>query len=165
VHLRPLQGRDDILNSAAAGSPFLAGFIEYQRAWGAIHALAECQHGRGEAALARRAIAAMYALQTDVWRAMGDAFQANIDYLAGESELALLALQRAESAFRKLHMLGPAACVRMRRGEFSKGELGMRLVSEARSALLQLGVRRPDRWTRAYFSPFGADRAGSLTLM
>jgi hypothetical protein len=165
VHLRPLQGREDILHSSVAASPYLAGFIQFQRAWGAIRALARCEHGGDERALARSAIAAMYALPSDVGQAMGDAFQANLDYLAGQCEVALLSLQRAESTFRRLHMPGQAACARMRRGELSGGEIGARLVSEAGAALSQLGVRRPDRWTRAVFSPFEPERAAELTLV
>jgi hypothetical protein len=165
VHLRPLQGRDDIVNSPVAASPFLAGYIHLQRAWGTIRAVANGGGAAGERELAEASIGALRALGAEIWQAVADAFQANLEYLAARREHALSLMQRAESTFRKLHMRCLAACARLRHGELSGGEFGARLVSEAHAELLQLGVRRPERWSRAYFSLFDSAESAEFTLV
>ncbi|MEY4576266.1 MAG: hypothetical protein RL701_969, partial [Pseudomonadota bacterium] len=165
AHLNPLQGRRDILESPAATGSFLAGYMHFQRAWGAIRALERGEHLHSERTLSEQALAGMRLLRSDMWQAVADALQANLAYLADERGVALELLQRAETCFRRLHMRCLAACARARRGELAGHELGTRLVSEAHSELLQLGVKSPARWTLAYFSLFDAARSSELTLM
>ncbi|HKU42437.1 MAG TPA: hypothetical protein VJR89_29965, partial [Polyangiales bacterium] len=57
-------------------------------------------------------------------------------------------------SFRSIQHLACAACARRRRGELMGGELGLRWVAEADAELERLGVRRPERFARAYFSVF-----------
>jgi hypothetical protein len=165
VHLRPLQGREDILNSPAAATPFLSGYIHLQRAWGSLRALAAGRHTHGERAMVHEAIRGLRALGPEIWQAVADAFQANLDSLRGAREPALEQLAAAESRFRQLHMRCLAACARMRHGELSGGAFGARLQQEAEAELRQLGVVRPDRWCRAYFSVFDPDTPSDLTLL
>ena len=165
AHLRPLQGRLDMLQSPAASSPFLAGYIHLHRAWGAIRAIARGRHAHGERELAADAIAALRALGPDIWRAAADAYDANLRCLRGEREAALACLLASERAFRGLHMRCLAACARMRHGELAGGAFGARLVHEARVELEQLGVKQPERWSRAYFSLFDPEHEGELTLL
>jgi serine/threonine protein kinase len=165
VHLRPLQGREDILNSPAASTPFLAGYVHLQRAWGSLRALAAGRHTRGERVLAHEAIRGLRALGPEIWQAVADAYQANFDYLNGARESALEQLAAAEGRFRQLHMRCLAACARMRHGELSGGSFGVRLEREAAAELRQLGVVRPDRWCKAYFSVFDPGEPSDLTLL
>jgi hypothetical protein len=164
VHLRPLQGRDEIVNSPAAQTPFLAGYVYLQRAWGALRALATT-NARGERGIVEAAIASLRSLGPEIWLAVADAYQANLDFLAGARETALELLSAAESRFRQLHMRCLAACARMRQGELSGGAFGARLEGEAAAELRQLGVANPGRFTRAYFSVFDAEMLSQLTLL
>jgi serine/threonine protein kinase len=165
VHLRPLQGRDDILNSPAASTPFLGGYVHLQRAWGSLRALAAGRHTQRERVLVQEAIRALRALGPEIWRAVAEAYQANLDYLGGARESALQLLAAAENRFRQLHMRCLAACARKRHGELSGGVFGERLEREAVAELRQLGVVRPDRWCKAYFSVFEPETASDLTLL
>jgi hypothetical protein len=56
-------------------------------------------------------------------------------------------------------MLCLAACARKRRGQFTRDEVGQRLEDEAERELRALGVAKPERWTRAYWSMFDASGA------
>ena len=165
VHLRPLQGRNDIVESPAAQSPFLAGYVHLQRAWGAIRRLAGPQPTAAERALATGSVRALRTLGPEIWQAAADAFEGNLLFLAGDRDEALAILQRAETTFRRLHMRCLAACARLRHGELSSGAFGERLVREATAELAGLGVRRPERWSRAYFSLFDPEQAPVLTLL
>jgi serine/threonine protein kinase len=165
VHHRPLQGRDDIVQSPAASTPFLAGYVHLQRAWGSLRAIGAGRHSAAERAMAATAIAALRALGPDIWQAVADAYQANLDYLGGARESALAQLVAAERRFRQLHMRCLAACARKRHGELSGGEFGARRQREADAELRQLGVACPDRWSSAYFSVFDPARTSDLTLL
>jgi len=163
AHLHPLQGRTDLIESPAANSPFLGGYIHLQRAWGAIRALSRAQHDPTERARAEQAIEALRTLGPEVWQGVANAYEANLAYLGGQRELALALLERAERSFRRLHARCLAACVRMRHGELAGGSFGARLTREATEELTALGVARPDRWSRAYFSLYEPDQLGALT--
>jgi serine/threonine protein kinase len=165
AHLFPLQGRHDILESPAAATPFLAGYVHLHRAWGALRALAAGRHHNGERQMAEAAIAGLRALGPDVWQATADAYQGNLQYLAGQREQALELLVAAESRFRQLHMRCLAASARMRHGELSGGAFGARLCREAEAELRQLGVVNPQRWSKAYFSLFDPRTSSDLTLV
>lgn len=164
AHLRPLQGDQELLLSPAVATPFLAGYIHLHRAWGSIRALAAGRHSRGERALVHASITALRQLGPDIWQAVADAYEANLCYLAGDREAALSQLDRAERIFRSLHMRCLGACARRRHGELAGGEFGTRLIEEASRELEQLGVARPERWSRAYFSLFDPGAGSDLTL-
>ncbi|MEY4510604.1 MAG: hypothetical protein RLZZ450_2726 [Pseudomonadota bacterium] len=164
AHLHPLQGDQELLTSPAVATPFLSGYIHLQRAWGCIRALAAGRHSRGERALVHTSIAALRALGPAIWQAVADAYEANLLYLAGDREAALSLLDGAERTFRSLHMRCLGACARRRHGELAGGEFGARLIVEASRELAQLGVARPERWARAYFSLFDPALGNGLTL-
>jgi hypothetical protein len=108
----------------------------------------------GEAQAIREAMTALRRLGLEIWSAVADALESNLDYLEGQRERAIQGLEEAEQTFRRLHMLCLAACARRRRGQFNPTELGRRLELEADRELVALGVAVPERWTRAYWSVF-----------
>jgi len=158
----PRQGeaaRNLVANAPAAQGPFLSGYFVLHEAWRALRRIAHGRARDGEAAAVRQAVERLRGLELGIWFAVADALEANADYLAGNREAAVLKLESAEQAFRRLHMLCLAACARKRRGQFGRDELGRRLEREADQELRTLGVEDPSRWARAYWSMFDAREA------
>ncbi|MEP7049351.1 MAG: protein kinase [Pseudomonadota bacterium] len=157
--------RASVLTSPAAQTPFLAGYVALHAIWNAIRVIA-CSVGNGhtqELKLVTESLASLRGFGLDVWLAVADALEANLDYLQGARETALHRLEEAEQTFRRLHMLCLAACARKRRGQFTRAELGARLQWEADTELQQLGVVNVERWSRAYWSIFEVSGAQLLT--
>ena len=146
--------RLDMLRGPAAETPFLSGYLGLHGAWRSLRAIAAGRARPGEPAAVRDIVVRLRGLAPPIWSAVAPALEANLDYLAGERERALRALDQAEQIFLRLHMLCLAACARKRRGQFMDGELGARIEAEADAQLHALGVVRPDRWAGAYWSMF-----------
>ncbi|HEY0467391.1 MAG TPA: hypothetical protein VGC79_24495, partial [Polyangiaceae bacterium] len=150
----------------AAQTPFLAGYVELHAIWRAIGTIAKTGSGAAkELAVAKESLAKLRGSGLEIWLAVADALEANLDYLRGERETALQRLEESEQTFRRLHMLCLAACARKRRGQFMRAELGARLQLEADTQLQQLGIVDVERWSQAYWSVFEADAAQLLTYV
>lgn len=156
--------RSSLLRSPAAQTPFLGGYLGLQAVWAGLRALADGRSPATVAASLRDDIARMRGLGLPIWIAVSDALDGNLNYLLGEAETAIAQLEGAEQQFRRLHMLCLAACARKRRGQFMAGELGARLERESDDDLRSLGVARPDRWARAYWSMFDARAVHQRTI-
>ncbi|HEX4341481.1 MAG TPA: protein kinase [Polyangiaceae bacterium] len=154
VHLRPAQGRREVLDSPAAQTPFLKGYLCLHRAWGALRAVAQDVIEHDEPRTLHDAIETLRGLGLPIWRHVADAMEANSRFLQGDVEGSVDLLRESELGFRNLHMPCWAACVRKRRGEMAGQALGNRLEQEATDQLRALGILRPDRWCGAYFSMF-----------
>jgi hypothetical protein len=153
-----------VLEGPAIRTSFLGGYVELQRAWGNLRAIAYGTARGGEQASAEQAIAAMRGLGAGIWQAVAAAFEANLLFLQRRGDAALAALELSERTFRSLNMLCLAACARRRRGELSSGGFGARLVNSADQELRALGMVAPLRWCRAYFSVFPPELVDELTL-
>jgi serine/threonine protein kinase len=153
------QARAAALQSPAAQTPFLGGYLTFQVVWRDLRALASRRAGPEIAAVTRTSIEGLRSVGLDMWRAVADALEANLDWLAGQRDRAVERLEQSEQTFRRLHMLCLAACARKRRGQLTRAELGQRLQGEADAELRTLGVLEPDRWARAYWSMFDAATA------
>jgi eukaryotic-like serine/threonine-protein kinase len=162
AHLNVAQGRNHLLVSPMARTPMVSGYLDFQRAWGALSALARGERDKGEEKMLRRAIDSLRATNMAQWRAFADACDANYQLLRGERGASLLLLEQSEQTFRELYMLCLAACARSRRGELTKGVVGERVRQDAERELRALGVLRVDKWCRAYFSPFDAQGVTEL---
>jgi eukaryotic-like serine/threonine-protein kinase len=162
AHLNVAQGRNHLLVSPMARTPMVSGYLDFQRAWGALSALARGERDNGEEKMLRRAIDSLRATNMAQWRAFADACDANYQLLRGERGASLLLLEQSEQTFRELYMLCLAACARSRRGELTKGVVGERVRQDAERELRALGVLRVDKWCRAYFSPFAAQGVTEL---
>jgi hypothetical protein len=147
----PAQGRASVLGSPASQTPFLAGYLWLHRAWCALCNLARSGSGRADAT---QAVAQLRALGLKPWQGCADALEANLAFLDGRRESAIVLCEAAERTLRQLNLLALAACARKRRGELASGAFGARLVSEANAQLEELGVIAPDRFAAAYFAPF-----------
>jgi hypothetical protein len=165
AHLHPAQGWQSVLSSPAAATPFLQGYVCLHQAWGAIRCLALRPDDPAARQLASTAMATLRKLALPIWTQVAEALEANFEHLRGAQARALELLQRSELGFRGLHMLCWAACARRRRGELTGGMLGQRLAQEAEAELRDLGIVRPDKWCRAYFSMYEATTAGTPTLI
>lgn len=150
----PSAAHSHLLRSPAAQTPFLSGYLSLQTAWKDLRALAAGRLGPEHRNDVRQIVARLRALGLPIWMAVGDALEANIDHLDGNYENAFRALDGAEQKFRRMSMLCLAACARKRRGQFTAGDLGQRLETEADQELRALGVANPDRWARAYWSMY-----------
>lgn len=160
------EARAQVLASPAAGTPFLAGYVELHAVWTALRRIARAGSAAvTELRLTAESLARLRSFGLDVWLAVADALEANLDFLHGARASALHRLEEAEQTFRRLHMLCLAACARKRRGQFTQAELGARLQLEADAELRQLGVVDIERWSRAYWSIFEADAAEPLTYV
>jgi hypothetical protein len=155
----PLQGdaaRKAVAGTPAAQGPFLSGYFVLNEVWRALRRIAHDRAEPNEARTVRECVEGLRKLGLGIWLAVADALESNLDYLEGNRDLAVLRLDNAEQAFRRLHMLCLAACARKRRGQFTRDNLGQRLEDEADYELRTLGVAVPARWCRAYWSMFDA---------
>ncbi|MDQ2643225.1 MAG: protein kinase [Myxococcota bacterium] len=155
----PIQGeaaRNAVANTPAAQGPFLSGYFVLNEVWRAVRRIAHDRAEPNEAGAVRESVDRLRKLGLGIWLAVADALESNLDYLEGKREQAILRLENAEQAFRRLHMLCLAACARMRRGQLTRDDLGQRLEAEAEHELRTLGVADPARWCRAYWSMFEA---------
>jgi tetratricopeptide (TPR) repeat protein len=158
--------RSLVLTSPAAQTPFLAGYVALHAIWRAIRTIARGGSDlSAEMRITNEALLGLRSFGLDIWLAVADALEANLDYLRGARDTALHRLEEAEQTFRRLHMLCMAACARKRRGQFVQAELGARLQLEADTELMQLGVADVERWSRAYWSIFEASDAQPLTYV
>ncbi|HEY5375347.1 MAG TPA: protein kinase [Polyangiaceae bacterium] len=155
-----------ILASPAAQTPFLAGYVALHTIWSAIRTIARIgSRAEEELRIASESLSKLRSFGLDIWVAVADALEANLDYLRGAREAALQRLEEAEQTFRRLHMLCFAACARKRRGQFTHAEFGARLQLEAGTQLQQLGIVDVERWSRAYWSVFETDLVQPLTYV
>jgi len=143
--------RSALLRSPAAQTPFLGGYLVMQDVWAELRAIA---NGRRCPADIRARIGGLRKAGPGLWLPVADALEGNLDYLEGAPERAVRLMDRAEEAFRRLHMPCLAACARKRRGQLAGGEWGRRLEDESEAELSALGVVNAERWTRAYWSMF-----------
>jgi len=148
--------RSALLRSPAAQTPFLGGYLVLQDVWAALRAMADGRAGSAQAAEIKVQVDGLRKVGLELWAAVADALEGNLDYLDGEPERAVRLLGQSEASFRRLHMLCLAACARKRRGQLAGGEVGRRLEDEADAELAALGVANVERWTRAYWSMFDA---------
>jgi serine/threonine protein kinase len=157
------EDRSELLRSPAARTPFLSGYLGLHAAWRALRALGAGQPPPAAGRPVSEIIDHLRGLRMGIWSAVADALEGNLQFLHGQREAALRALEQGEQTFRRLHMLCLAACVRKRRGQFVDGDLGARLEAEADAELVALGVADIPRWTAAYWSMFDARAVADRT--
>jgi hypothetical protein len=151
--LEPAQGRKSVLESPLAATELLQGYVHLQRAWACLRACAASPDDGLRKRLAR-ALASLRGASLATWHTVADALEANACLLDGELERAEQLLEQARAGFVTGHASSLAACARRRLGEVVGGELGGRWIHEADAELIRLGVARPERYARAYWSPF-----------
>ncbi len=107
-------------------------------------------------ALARSHAGRLKRLDFEPALATSNALFAGLAAHAGEREEAVLLLREGADIFKSHGQLGLAAGARRCVGNLIGGEEGHRLINEADSQMIELGVKNPARMTAAYFPGFSA---------
>jgi hypothetical protein len=158
------QGRRGVLESPALETPLVKYYTSMHRGWIALQILASGADRQAARGKFGEVLSDLRRMGLGISRALADALEANLAVLEGSADAAARLLEQGEQGFRAANMLCFAACARKRRGQVVGGPVGERVEREADGQLRDFGVRDPDKWARAYFSPFAPNAEHLLTI-